>query len=196
MMRSPGRRPTVADQSRTGGPTDAPISRRRLCGGALAVLGAAGTVLLAGCGDDASDDQGSGDGTSASGDGGGAIDTTMPVMYASPTCGCCQNYAPYLQDNGYDVDVNLDEDLAEVKSRAGIPAEAEGCHTTTLDGYVIEGHVPVEAIDKLLRERPAVDAIALPGMPAGSPGMSGTKEGPFEILSITDGAVVGSYMSI
>jgi hypothetical protein len=161
------------------------------------MFGALGTVLLVGCGDDASDEEGSG-GTSASGDGGGgggAIDTTTPVMYASPTCGCCQNYAPYLQDNGYDVDVNLDEDLATVKSRLGVPAEAEGCHTTTLDGYVIEGHVPVEAIDKLLRERPAVDAIALPGMPTGSPGMSGTKEGPFEILSITDGAV-RSYMSI
>jgi hypothetical protein len=192
MTRSTGRRLTVADQDRAGEPMGAPLSRRRLCGGALALLGAAGTMLLAGCGEDEPSEEGSGDGAPG---GGGSIDTATPVIYASPTCGCCQNYAPYLQENGYDVDVNLDEDLAEVKSSLGIPAEAEGCHTTTLDGYVIEGHVPVEAIDRLLRERPAVDAIALPGMPTGSPGMSGSKEGPFEILSVTDGAV-SSYMSI
>ena len=60
---------------------------------------------------------------------------------------------------------------------------------------MIEGHVPLEAINKLRRDRPAIDGIALPGMPAGSPGMSGTKEGPFEILSFADGTIE-SYMTI
>jgi hypothetical protein len=167
------------------------LSRRRLCGGALTLAGTAPVVaLIAACG---GDDDTSGDAT--------AEDTDLPgrgegpVMYATPSCGCCANYAPYLRSNGHRVEVRHLDDLSRIKTRAGIPAEAEGCHTTMIDGYAIEGHVPVEAIDKLLRERPAVDGIALPGMPAGSPGMSGTKEAPFEILSITDGALA-TFMTI
>jgi hypothetical protein len=116
-------------------------------------------------------------------------------MYASPTCGCCREYADYLRDNGHSVEVRLVDDLPDIKDSLGVPTEAESCHTTMIGGYIVEGHVPVEVIDKLLRERPGIDGVALPDMPAGSPGMGGTKEGPFEILSINGGTVT-TYMTV
>jgi hypothetical protein len=215
------------------GPAAARLSRRRLCGGALALLGTAGVVLVGGCsGDDPAgeaqprdpgaddpprgdsggevDDGAVGDGAAgpASGEPGGgdagetggtgqtgsvvdpeAVGEGTPVMYASPTCGCCRQYAEYLRDNGHSVEPRYVDDLADIKDSAGVPAAVESCHTTLIGGYVVEGHVPVEAIDKLLRERPGIDGIALPDMPAGSPGMGGTKTGPFEIRSFTGGTV-------
>lgn len=111
-------------------------------------------------------------------------------MYASPSCGCCGEYAGYLESEGsYKVDLQRTEDLDTIRAEAGVPEEAAGCHTTLVGGYAVDGHVPLDAIDKLLRERPSVDGIALPGMPAGSPGMGGAKDGPFEILSFRDGEV-------
>lgn len=81
------------------------------------------------------------------------------------------------------------------KSEVGVPMAYSSCHTTIAGGYFIEGHVPLEAIDRLLAERPDIDGIALPGMPPGSPGMGGIAVGQFEVLAITDGvaAPFGSY---
>jgi hypothetical protein len=117
------------------------------------------------------------------------------VMYSSPSCGCCGEYADYLRAEGYTVDLQRVDDLDAVRAGAGVPEEAAGCHTAMFDDYVVEGHVPLEAIDQLLRERPEVAGIALPGMPAGSPGMGGTKDGPFEILSF-DAGEVQPYTSV
>ena len=116
-------------------------------------------------------------------------------VYKSPTCGCCHEWEAYLRGHGFTVRSVPTEDMTAVKVANGLPDSTWSCHTAMINGYVVEGHVPVEAIEDLLRDRPAVDAIALPGMPAGSPGMSGVKAGPFEILSVTDGqvAVFGSY---
>ena len=75
--------------------------------------------------------------------------------------------------------------MSVIKQNHGVRANLEGCHTTVIGDYVVEGHVPVTAIKRLLTEKPAIKGISLPGMPEGSPGMSGEKEGPFEILSIT-----------
>ncbi len=77
----------------------------------------------------------------------------------------------------------------EVKDDYGIPEDMRSCHTSIMGDYYVEGHVPVEAIWKLLQEQPEIDGIALPGMPDGSPGMSGKKEQPFIIYSIADGEV-------
>ena len=80
-------------------------------------------------------------------------------------------------------------DLAKISSKAGVPEKFQGCHTMFVDDYVIDGHVPVNAIRKLLSERPAIAGITLPGMPLGSPGMTGVKRGPFTIYAVTkDGA--------
>jgi hypothetical protein len=108
------------------------------------------------------------------------------VLYKDPQCGCCEAYADHLRANGFAVTVEAREDLALIKRRQGVPGALEGCHTMLVDGYVVEGHVPVNTLLRLLRERPEIRGISLPGMPAGSPGMSGEKTAPFTIYEIGD----------
>lgn len=79
------------------------------------------------------------------------------------------------------------EDISGIKNSLGVPDELLSCHTTVIKDYFIEGHVPIEAISKLIEERPDVKGISLPGMPSGSPGMPGAKEGTFVIYSVDDG---------
>lgn len=107
------------------------------------------------------------------------------VLYKNPQCSCCEGYAAYLRDNGFKVDVKPTNDLAEISRKAGVPEQLEGCHTTLIDSYVVDGHVPVKVIRKLLSERPAIAGITLPGMPMGSPGMNGNKAGPFTVYAVT-----------
>lgn len=113
---------------------------------------------------------------------GGNTDVTL---YKNPQCGCCEGYATYLRNNGFTVEVKPTNDLAEISRKAGVPAELEGCHTAFINGYVIDGHVPVNVVRKLLTERPAIAGISLPGMPMGSPGMGGSKTEPFVIYAVT-----------
>ncbi|HET9476469.1 MAG TPA: DUF411 domain-containing protein [Dehalococcoidia bacterium] len=94
----------------------------------------------------------------------------------------------YLQDNGVTVETVMTEDTATIKEQHGIPEELWSCHTTIVDGYYIEGHVPIDVVLKLLDERPAIDGIALPGMPSGSPGMDGEKDGPWVIYAVSGSA--------
>ena len=109
------------------------------------------------------------------------------TLYKTPQCGCCEAYADHLRANGIAVTVEARHDLSLVKRQHGVPGELEGCHTTLIDGYVVEGHVPVGTLFRLLTERPDIKGISLPGMPMGSPGMSGEKTAPFTIYAITDG---------
>jgi hypothetical protein len=106
------------------------------------------------------------------------------TLYTTPECGCCDSYADYLRGAGFTVATKPTNELSEISRKAGVPSELQGCHTAFLDGYVVEGHVPAEAIRKLLADRPAIKGIVLPGMPEGSPGMSGTKAAPFTIYAI------------
>lgn len=106
------------------------------------------------------------------------------LLYKSPQCGCCAKYAAYLRRNGFDVTVKPTHDLASISRKAGVPADLAGCHTMFVDGYVVDGHVPVDVVRRLLSDRPPIAGISLPGMPAGSPGMSGTKTGPFIIYAL------------
>jgi len=109
------------------------------------------------------------------------------TVYRDPNCGCCGGHAAYLRQHGYDVTIVPMENLTPIKRRLAVPDELLSCHTTVIGSYAIEGHVPISAIDKLLRERPKVRGIALPGMPSGSPGMSGPKDQVFTIYSFSDG---------
>lgn len=111
------------------------------------------------------------------------------TVYKTPTCGCCTLYTEYLEDNGMKVDVTgvSYEELAVIRQNEGIPEHALSCHTAFVGDYFIEGHVPLETIEKLLQEQTDVDGITLPGMPAGSPGMAGARTTPFNIHSIKDG---------
>jgi hypothetical protein len=121
-------------------------------------------------------------------------DPIHAVLYKNPQCSCCEAYAAYLQQNGFQVDVKPTNDLAEISSKAGVPAELEGCHTMLVEGYVVDGLVPVNVIQKLLEEKPAIAGITLPGMPAGAPGMAGTKTGPFTIYAVSkDGSAPKVY---
>lgn len=110
----------------------------------------------------------------------------IPVtLYKNPSCTCCEGYAQYLDQNGFKVDVKPTNDLAEISRKAGIPAELEGCHTSFIGNYVVDGHVPVKTIRKLLAEKPAIAGITLPGMPPGTPGMPGEKPGPLTIYAVS-----------
>ena len=93
------------------------------------------------------------------------------TVYKSPNCGCCVKWVEYLQNEGFEVKAVNRDDLSSTKQRAGVPPEMSSCHTALVDGYVIEGHVPAQAIRKLLKERPDTRGLAVPGMPANSPGM-------------------------
>lgn len=79
----------------------------------------------------------------------------------------------YLREHGADVEVTDDADRASYRAANGIPDGAASCHTAEVGGYLVEGHVPVAAIERLLAERPDAIGLALPGMPADSPGMGG-----------------------
>ena len=107
------------------------------------------------------------------------------TLFKNPGCTCCDRYADYLRANGFDVAVLESPNMTAIKQSHGVREDLEGCHTMIVGGYVVEGHVPVGPIKRLLTEKPAIKGISLPGMPEGSPGMSGDKEEPFTIYSIT-----------
>jgi len=90
----------------------------------------------------------------------------------------------HLRASGYPVNVENVSDLTPIKRRYGVPERLEGCHTALVEGYVVEGHVPADLIDRLLRERPRAVGLAVPGMPAGSPGMEsqGQASEPYQVL--------------
>ena len=105
------------------------------------------------------------------------------VVYKSPTCGCCSKWVEHLEENGFTVTTQDMNDLRAVKINFGITSELMSCHTAVVDGYTIEGHVPAEAIRRLLAERPEVAGLAVPGMPMGSPGMEGSRKDPYDVLA-------------
>ncbi len=107
------------------------------------------------------------------------------TLYKNQQCSCCEGYAQYLEKNGFKVDVKPTNDLAEISRNAGVPEDLEGCHTMFVSSYVVDGHVPVDIIRKLLAEKPAIAGITLPGMPSGSPGMTGPKTETWTIYAVT-----------
>ncbi len=117
------------------------------------------------------------------------------TVYKSPACGCCVGYNAFLEEQGFDVEIVEIKDMASIKQKYNIPRSMESCHTTVIGDYFIEGHVPLEAVEKLLEEKPEIDGIALPDMPAGSPGMPGTKKGSYNIYALKD-KEISEYMKI
>ena len=109
------------------------------------------------------------------------------TLYKNPQCGCCENYADYLRENGFTVEVKPTHDLVQISRDAGIPDNFQGCHTAFLGDYVISGHVPIDVVNRMLEERPEIAGVTLPGMPMGSPGMGGEKQEPFKIYAIEEG---------
>jgi hypothetical protein len=116
------------------------------------------------------------------------------MVYKSPTCGCCVKYVAYLERQGYDVEVITTNNMASIKEKYQITRQMESCHTTIIDDYAIEGHVPMSVVNKLLAERPDIGGISLPKMPAGSPGMPGVKKGPFVVYALNNSGAPTVYL--
>ncbi len=116
----------------------------------------------------------------------GAADTKPSVVvYKSPTCGCCSKWIEHMKANGFDVKSTDMDDVGTVKKQYGVPVDSQSCHTALVEGYVLEGHVPATAVKKMLKDKPKVVGLAVPGMPVGSPGMevpSGQVE-PYNVVS-------------
>ena len=108
-------------------------------------------------------------------------------VYKDPTCGCCQKWVDHLRSYGFQVRVTDSDSVDELKTQHGVPRQARSCHTALIDGYVVEGHVPAADIQRLLKERPRVVGIAVPGMPIGSPGMEvpGMKPQTFDVIGFS-----------
>jgi hypothetical protein len=121
----------------------------------------------------------------------------VATVYKSPNCGCCGVYASYMKKEGYNIDTKNVQDMSSIKRELGVPYELESCHTMEIGRYVVEGHIPEAAIQKLLAEKPDIKGIGMPGMPSGSPGMPGPKTEDFVIYEIThEGAKGDVFMSI
>ena len=105
------------------------------------------------------------------------------VVYKSPTCGCCKKWVEHVQAAGFRETVHDTSSLAGVMERYGVPRKLTACHTAIVDGYVVEGHVPADVIQRLLKERPEIAGVAVPGMPAGSPGMDTDMPARYYILT-------------
>ena len=108
---------------------------------------------------------------------------TPMVVYKDPTCGCCKNWVDIMQQSGFEVSVRDTANMAAIKTRYLVPAKVHSCHTALVGGYVIEGHVPADLIRKVLADKPTVVGLGVPGMPAGSPGMEGTRKDPYDVLT-------------
>lgn len=122
--------------------------------------------------------------------------TTVAVVHPTPSCGCCKNYEAYLRRHGYEVQSVVAEDLDPIRADYGIPRSAESCHTSIIDGYAVEGHVPVEAIDSLLASRPDISGIAVPGMPENSPGMGEPNGQPLEVVAVGSDGQLRPFMTL
>jgi hypothetical protein len=111
----------------------------------------------------------------------------IPVtLYRDPGCGCCENYVAYLRRHGFDVTVKSasPDEISEISRKAGIPPDLQGCHTAFVEGYAVDGLAPIAAVQKLLKDRPPLKGITLPGMPPGAPGMMGAPKGKLTVFAI------------
>jgi hypothetical protein len=116
--------------------------------------------------------------------------------YRNPGCGCCEKWAAMLQQAGFALEMFDDADIATRKSDAGVPIDITGCHTAFMGDYVIEGHVPLAEIMRLVNERPSFRGLAVAGMPQGSQGMESDTPEKYDVISFTkDGSwkIFASY---
>lgn len=107
------------------------------------------------------------------------------LVYKTPTCGCCRKWVEHAKAHGFEVTVKDLPDLSEIKAELGVKPQHQSCHTALVGGYVIEGHVPADLVQKLLREKPKnVAVLAAPGMPNGSPGMEGLFKDKYDVVAV------------
>ena len=105
------------------------------------------------------------------------------TVYKDPNCGCCKSWIEHLIKHGYRVDAKDSENMTGIKRSLGVPEALTSCHTAVVNGYLIEGHVPAADIARLLKTKPKLAGLAVPGMPMGSPGMEGPRAQKYDVLS-------------
>ncbi len=106
------------------------------------------------------------------------------VVYRSPSCNCCGKWLEHLKNNNFNVKDIVTGDVQAIKNKYGVSKEMASCHTAIVDGYVVEGHLPANDIMKLLKTKPKIVGIAVPGMPSGTPGMEmGGRKDPYKVMS-------------
>ena len=111
------------------------------------------------------------------------VDKPTITVYKDPSCGCCKSWIEHLKKHGYRVDAKDSPDMTQIKNTLGVPGDLRSCHTAVVNGYLIEGHVPAQDIDRLLATKPKVKGLAVPGMPMGSPGMEGSMKQHYQVLA-------------
>jgi hypothetical protein len=117
------------------------------------------------------------------------------TVYKDPNCGCCKSWIEHLIKHGYRVDAKDTSGMTEVKRNLGVPDDLTSCHTGVVNGYLIEGHVPAADIARLLKEKPKVAGLAVPGMPMGSPGMEGPRTDHYKVLSFDKAGKTKTFAS-
>ena len=115
------------------------------------------------------------------------------TVYKNPSCGCCKKWVQHLEAAGLRVTVHDTSDLSAVRARSGVPPRLTACHTAFVEGYVVEGHVPADVILRLVKERPGIAGVAVPGMPAGSPGMESQAPTRYYILTFDRNGATSVY---
>jgi hypothetical protein len=154
------------------------VTRRRMLAGSGAFAG----LLVIGCSRDGGNEAQQPRATETT----SGVARPAMIVHKDANCGCCQSWADIAQRAGYPVRVVNEADMAAVKSRLGVPEELGSCHTTEVAGLTVEGHVPLEAVERMLRQRPqGLRGIAVPGMPVGSPGMEmpDGRRDPFQVIA-------------
>jgi hypothetical protein len=111
------------------------------------------------------------------------------TVFKSRSCGCCTDWVDYMKAAGFAAVVHDEEEMDMVKDNLGVPSEVRSCHTAQVGKYLVEGHVPAEDIRRLLKEKPAVAGLAVPGMPASAPGMAqpGQPHQAYEVIAFQRG---------
>ncbi|MCU7871815.1 MAG: DUF411 domain-containing protein [Candidatus Thiodiazotropha sp. (ex Lucinoma borealis)] len=117
------------------------------------------------------------------------------VVYKSPTCGCCSAWIKHLQKNGFSVEMHDRKNMQLVNNSLGVPSHLQSCHTALVGDYIVEGHVPADDITRLLKEKPAVKGVTVPGMPMGSPGMEGPRKDKYDVLTFEKNGKTRVYSS-
>ena len=106
------------------------------------------------------------------------------MVYKSPTCGCCKKWVKHLESKGFEVKTKNMRDVKPIKNKFGVQAKFQSCHTAKIGKYFIEGHVPAKDIKRLLKEKPDIKGLSVPGMPMGSPGMEGHRKDKYNVVAI------------
>jgi len=104
-------------------------------------------------------------------------------MFKNLGCMCCDRWAEHMKDYGFNLEILPSNKMDEIKNKIGVPKEVRGCHTSMIEGIIVEGHVPADLVHKIIKDRPEnIIGIAVPGMPIGSPGMEGTYKEKYEVM--------------